>query len=165
MTPSSARTVGRSLESPVELSYYGAAPIGDLGDVGEVDFTVRHRRKNLQFLLLLSREFLHREWRGARAAEHARALSYPSMVAGVTHPSLHSTSSKGPRFPQPCVVLRIFNRPNPRYHCPFLYDDAHHTIGCHSPLEENIPARHSSLVTYHSPPVTRHRISNLLWRD
>src|ERR1700740_641467 len=29
----------------------------------------------------------------------------------------------------PYVVLRISNRSNPRYHCPFLYDDAHNTIG------------------------------------
>jgi hypothetical protein len=32
------------------------------------------------------------------------------------------------RFPQLCVVLRIFNRLNPCYHCPFLYDDAEETV-------------------------------------
>jgi hypothetical protein len=31
-------------------------------------------------------------------------------------------------FPQLCVVLRIFNRLNPRYHCLFLYDDAEEAV-------------------------------------
>jgi len=33
------------------------------------------------------------------------------------------------RFPQVCVVLRIYGRPNPRYRCPLLYDHEHDTIG------------------------------------
>src|ERR1700752_1759491 len=32
------------------------------------------------------------------------------------------------RFPQLCVVLRISERLNSRYHCPFLYDDAEETV-------------------------------------
>ena len=27
------------------------------------------------------------------------------------------------------VVIQIYNRPNPCYHCPFLYDDEDDTIG------------------------------------
>jgi len=37
-------------------------------------------------------------------------------------------------FPQVCVVIRIYSRANPRYHCPFLYDDARDTIGRRSGL-------------------------------
>jgi hypothetical protein len=33
------------------------------------------------------------------------------------------------RFPQLCVVIRIYTRPSSRYHCPFLYDDANDAIG------------------------------------
>ena len=33
------------------------------------------------------------------------------------------------RFPQVCVVIQIYNRPNPCYHFPFLYDDEDDTIG------------------------------------
>jgi hypothetical protein len=34
-----------------------------------------------------------------------------------------------PDFPRVCVVIRIYSCPNPRYHCPFLYDDEDDTIG------------------------------------
>src|SRR4029077_21143672 len=40
-----------------------------------------------------------------------------------------STHLKAPFSLTVCVVLRIFNRPNLCYRCPFLYDGAHHTIG------------------------------------
>jgi hypothetical protein len=36
---------------------------------------------------------------------------------------------KALRFPQVCAVLRIYSRPSPCCHCPFLYDDEHDTIG------------------------------------
>jgi hypothetical protein len=32
------------------------------------------------------------------------------------------------RFPQLCVVLRISNWLNPRYHCPFSYDDREEAV-------------------------------------
>jgi len=48
-----------------------------------------------------------------------------------------------PDFPRDCVVIRIYSRPNPRYHCPFLYDDEEDTIGrqAHSTA---IRGRHSN---------------------
>jgi hypothetical protein len=33
-----------------------------------------------------------------------------------------------PDFPRVCVVIRIYSRPNPRYHFPFSYDDEDDTI-------------------------------------
>ncbi|MGA8145235.1 MAG: hypothetical protein WB987_15215, partial [Candidatus Acidiferrales bacterium] len=68
------------------------------------------------------------------------------------------------RFPHVCVVLRIFNRPDPRYHFPFLYDDGHDTIGRLPAAAGNLGsaqdslARHSSLATYRFT-------SNLRFRD
>jgi hypothetical protein len=44
-------------------------------------------------------------------------------------PKPSSAAEQVPTFPQVCVVIRISKRPNPRYHCPFLYDDEHGTIG------------------------------------
>ncbi len=45
------------------------------------------------------------------------------------------------RFPQPCVVLRIFDRADPRYHCPFSYDDKNDTIVRHSgSTDQSLPA-------------------------
>jgi hypothetical protein len=52
-------------------------------------------------------------------------------------------------FHRPCVVIRIFNRPNPRYHSLFLYNSANVTI--RPPLEASgeksappAPALHQS---------------------
>jgi hypothetical protein len=46
------------------------------------------------------------------------------------------------RFPQVCVVIRIFNRQKARYHFPFLYDDADVTIGRHSGSQgKSLPSR------------------------
>jgi|GEM_PF-6391433 len=46
-------------------------------------------------------------------------MSFASTITG---------SDLKPGFPQVCVVLRIYRRPNPRYHFPFLYDDEDGTI-------------------------------------
>jgi hypothetical protein len=57
------------------------------------------------------------------------------LLAGVedAHLRLHYLGvlclSPKSRFPQLCVVIRISNRLNPRYHCLFLYDEENVTIG------------------------------------
>src|SRR5580704_781043 len=40
----------------------------------------------------------------------------------------HASSGVALNFPEVCVVLRIFNWLNSRYHCPFLYDDAEEAV-------------------------------------
>ncbi len=44
-------------------------------------------------------------------------------------PILKTTYQRIFDFPQNCVVKEIYNRPNPCYHCAFLYDDEDDTIG------------------------------------
>jgi hypothetical protein len=52
------------------------------------------------------------------------------------------TSGDRIRFPQACVVIRIFNWQKARYHCAFLYDDADVTIGRHSGSQsKSLPTR------------------------
>gem|GEM_PF-6962402 len=57
------------------------------------------------------------------------------------------------RFPQPYVVLRIFNRQNPCYHCPFLYDDARDAIGRHPRFPGTLPPRPTKSVAQALLPV------------
>jgi hypothetical protein len=56
-----------------------------------------------------------------RAAEAAQTINDPAFV-------LSASCLLLVRLPQLCVVLRIFNRLKPCYHCPFLYDDAEEAV-------------------------------------
>jgi hypothetical protein len=83
-----------------------------------------------------------------RSLPHMNARLPPRNSHGVLQISRERNRSLRPacpkfnsRFPQLCVVLRIFNRQNPRYHRPFSHDDKNDTIGRHlGSTDKSLPA-------------------------
>jgi hypothetical protein len=63
-------------------------------------------------------------------------------------PKIRSTSAS-----HSYVVLRIFNRQNPCYHCSFLYDDARDAIGRHLRFPGTLPPRPTKSVAQALLPV------------
>src|SRR5271155_3921073 len=98
-----------------------------------------------------------------RCSRHGKRwedLYIPKMERIPCWTSGAASSALEPRIPHlenllVSVLIRISFRQQMCYPGPFLYDDAHDTIGCGSRLEAL-----SSGLTNHSSLATRHRISN-----